>query len=122
MKPKIKETAFGSITVGKETYRHDIVIGLDGTVRKRKKKLSKRLFGTSHKISLDEIQDLYEKGARQLIVGTGQYDQVRLSEEARAYLTTQDCDAILLSTPDALTKWNESEGKGETIGLFHITC
>jgi hypothetical protein len=122
VKPKIKETAFGSISVGKETYRHDIVIGLNGTVRKRKKKLSKRLFGTSHQVSLDEIQDVYEKGARQLIVGTGQYDQVRLSEEAQAYLTAQGCDAILLSTPDALARWNETEGKGETIGLFHITC
>jgi hypothetical protein len=122
MKPKIKETAFGSITVGKDTYRHDIVIGLDGAVRKRKKKLSKRLFGTSHKVSLDEMQNVYKKGARQLIVGTGQYNQVRLSEEAQAYLTAQGCDAVLLSTPEALAKWNETEGKGEIIGLFHITC
>ena len=48
MKPKIKDTSFGSISVGKKTYTYDIVIELDGSVRKRKKKLSKRLFGTSH--------------------------------------------------------------------------
>ena len=122
MKPKIKETSFGSITVGKKTFGHDIVIGLDGTVRKRNKKLSKRRFGTSHKISLDEIMDIYEKGATQLIVGTGHYDQVRLSEEAAAYLITRRCDAILFSTPKALTRWNETEDRSNTIGLFHITC
>jgi len=122
VKPKIKDTSFGSISVGKKTYTYDIVIELDGSVRKRKKKLSKRLFGTSHKVSLDEIKDVYEKGARQLIVGAGQYDQVRLSDEAQAFLEGQGCAAILLSTPEALTKWNETKGQGETIGLFHITC
>jgi len=122
VKPKIKDTSFGSISVGKKTYTYDIVIELDGSVRKRKKKLSKRLFGTSHKVSLDEIEDVYEKGARQLIVGAGQYDQVRLSDEAQAFLEGQGCAAILLSTPEALTKWNETKGQGETIGLFHITC
>jgi hypothetical protein len=122
VKPKIKGTSFGSITVGKKSYQHDIVIELDGAVRKRKKKLSKRLFGTSHKISLDEIKDVYQKGARQLIVGTGQYGQVCLSEEAATYLADRGCDAVLLPTPEATNKWNETQGRGETIGLFHITC
>jgi hypothetical protein len=122
MKPKIKATSFGSITVGKETFHHDVVIELDGAVRKRRKKLSKQLFGTSHKVSLEEIQDVYEKGGKLLIVGTGQYDNVRLSKEAQAYLAEQGCEAILLSTPEALEKWNETEREGETIGLFHVTC
>lgn len=122
MKPKIKKTAFGSITVGKKTYHRDIVIQLSGEVRKRRKKLSKRYFGTSHVISEDEIRDVYETGTRQLIVGTGQYDQVRLSAEAEAFLSTRDCEAILLATPDALKKWNETENESKAIGVFHITC
>jgi len=122
MKPKIKETTFGSITVGKTTYRHDIVIGLDGEVRKRKKKLSKRLFGTSHKVSLDEILAVFEKGASCLIVGTGHYDRVRLSQEAQTYLATRGCEAILLSTPEALAMWNETKAQRKAIGLFHVTC
>jgi hypothetical protein len=122
VKPKIKRTSFGSVTVGTKTYQYDIVIGLDGEVCKRKKKLSKRLFGTSHKVSLDEIKDVYQKGARQLIVGTGQYDQVRLSEEAKAYLADRGCEAVLLPTPKAMKKWNKTEGQGETIGLFHVAC
>ena len=122
MKPKIKETAFGSITVGKKIYRHDIVIGLDGKVRKRRKKLSKRLFGTSHKISLDEIQDVFESGASYLIIGTGHYDRVRLSEEAEAYLATRDCEVIFTSTPEALEKWNKAMAQHRAVGLFHVTC
>jgi hypothetical protein len=122
VKPKIKDTSFGAITVGKKTYHHDIVIGLDGAVRKRKKKLSKRLYGTSHTISLDEIRDVYETGAKRLIVGTGQYDQIRLSDETVTFLDAHGCQAILLSTGEAMNTWNETERKGEAIGLFHITC
>ena len=113
---------FGSITVGKKIYRHDIVIGLDGQVRKRKKKLSKRLFGTSHRISLDEIMDIHEQGAKRLIVGTGHYEQVGLSLEASEYLQAHDCDAVLSATPEAMLEWNNAEEKGTTIGLFHVTC
>ena len=45
---KIDATRFGSITIDGETYDHDVVIRLSDEVIKRKKKLSKRLYGTSH--------------------------------------------------------------------------
>jgi len=117
---KIQATTFGSITIGDETYAHDVVIEPGGAVRKRKKKLSKRVYGTSHKVSLEEMQDVYAQGARLLIVGTGQYDQLRLSEQAQAYLDERGCQAVLLATPEAMERWNETGG--QAIGLFHITC
>ncbi len=117
---KIQETTFGSITIGGKIYQHDVVIEPGGAVRKRKKKLSKRVYGTSHQVSLDEIQDVYAQGARLLVVGTGQFDQLRLSKEAQAYLDQRECEAILLATPAAMERWNETES--QAIGLFHITC
>ena len=54
MKPKIEATSFGSITIDGQKFKKDVVIRLDGSVKKRKKKLSKRIYGTSHTISLDE--------------------------------------------------------------------
>ena len=47
MKPVINKTEFGSITINEEKYHHDIIIALDGNVKKRKKKLSKVVYGTS---------------------------------------------------------------------------
>src|SRR2546423_1428688 len=52
MKPRIDGTSFGSITVGGTVFEHDIIIRPDGAVKKRKKKLSKAIYGTSHMISL----------------------------------------------------------------------
>ena len=45
---KIDSTIFGAITIDGKTYEHDVVVRLSGDAVKRKKKLSKKLYGTSH--------------------------------------------------------------------------
>ena len=35
MKPKIEQTTFGSITIKGEVYEHDVIIRLNGEVKKR---------------------------------------------------------------------------------------
>jgi hypothetical protein len=120
MKPTIDQTAFGSITIEGMAFDHDVLIRQDGQVKKRKKKLSKALYGTSHILSLDEARYVYEKGTEQLIIGTGQYDNVRLSEEATDYFQQKHCHVDLLPTPTAIQRWNASDGA--VIGLFHVTC
>jgi hypothetical protein len=120
MKPTIEGSKFGSITVAGEKLDRDIIIRLDGKVKKRKKKLSKAVYGTSHVVSLEEAQHVYQKGAERLIVGAGQYGMLELSEEAAAFFEEKGCLVDLLPTKKALEAWNEA--KGEVIGLFHVTC
>ena len=120
MKPSIDQTTFGSITVEGTVFEHDVLIRLNGQVKKRKKKLSKAIYGTSHILSLDEAKHVYEDGAQRLMIGTGQYDNVRLSEEAADYFKRKQCQVELLPTPEAIRAWNEAEGT--VIGLFHVTC
>jgi hypothetical protein len=120
MNPKIGRTTFGSITVEGTTFEHDVLIRLDGQVKKRKKKLSKAVYGTSHTVSLDEAKHVYEKGAERLIVGAGQYGLVALSDEAADYFRRKECQVELLPTPEAIRAWNAAEGA--VIGLFHVTC
>ena len=120
MKPKIDKTKFGTVTVAGEKYEHDIVIRLSGKVEKRKKKLSKEVYGTSHVISLAEAEYLYEDGAERVIIGSGQNGMVQLSPEAAAFFKRKKCASELLPTPKAILRWNEA--KGPFIGLFHVTC
>ena len=68
---EIENTTFGTITMDGKTYEHDVVVGLSGEVVKRKKKLSKKCYGTSHILSKDEAKFVFEKGCEQLIVGSG---------------------------------------------------
>jgi len=120
MRPAIDATAFGSITIAGEVYQHDVVIRLSGDVKKRKKKLSKAQYGTSHTVSRDEAEHIFDAGAKRLILGSGQSGAVELSEEAAAYFRTKGCAVQLLPTPQAITAWNAATGA--VIGMFHVTC
>ena len=120
MEPRIERTEFGSLTVAGTVLDHDVLIRLDGRVKKRKKKLSKAIYGTSHVVSLDEAKYVYEEGAERLIVGTGQYGLAKLSDEAAEFFERKGCQVDLLPTPDAIQEWNGAEGA--VIGLFHVTC
>ncbi len=120
MKPKIDSTSFGSINVNGDTYKYDILIRLNGQVEKRKKGLSKELYGTSHKISLEEAKYIYEEGTEKLIIGTGQTGFVKLSEEAEDFFREKKCGVELLPTPWAIERWNELKGK--ITAMFHVTC
>jgi hypothetical protein len=87
---KIESTTFGTITIDGKTYEHDVIVRLSGEVVKRKKQLSKKLYGTSHVLSEDEAKFLFEKGCDQVVIGAGQMGNVHLSPEAEAYFERRD--------------------------------
>ena len=120
MIPEIQETSFGSITIAGQVYNSDILIRLDGQIEKRRKKLSKAIYGTSHMISRDEAVNIHQEGAERLLIGTGQFGMVKLSEEADEFFKNKNCQVELLSTPEALKAWNRAEGA--VIAMFHLTC
>jgi hypothetical protein len=120
IKPLIDATSFGSITIEGRKIENDVILRLEGSVQKRKKKLSKKVYGTSHKISLEEAKYVYEKGAEMLIIGAGQYRRVGLSDEAEKYLNKKGCRVKLLATCKAIQAWNTAGDNA--IGLFHVTC
>jgi len=120
MKPKIDGSEFGSITIGGQRIDHDVLIRLSGEVAKRRKKLSKAVYGTSHIVSLAEAEFICEKDAERLIVGAGENGMVELSPEAARYFAGHKVEVDLSPTPEALARWNKAKGK--VIGLFHVTC
>jgi len=108
---KIEGTTFGTITIDGKTYDHDVVIRLSGEIVKRKKKLSKRLYGTSHVLSRDEAKFLLEDGCEQIIIGSGQMGNVHLSPEAEAYFKKHGCKVRLEPTGEAIGVFNRSREK-----------
>ena len=120
MKPKIDGTGFGFIIVDGLRIQHDIVIGLSGKPEKRKKKLSKAIYGSSHLVSKDEAKYIYEDGASKVIIGSGQFGRLGLSQEASEYFKKRCCAVELFPTPEAIQRWNAA--KGSVIGMFHVTC
>jgi hypothetical protein len=120
MKPNISDTGFGYIILEGSKVEHDIVIRLSGKAKKRKKKLSKEIYGTSHMVSIAEAEYIYEDGAERLIVGSGQYGLLELSTEAVDFFEKKNCRVDIQPTPKAIARWNKA--RGPVIGLFHVTC
>ena len=120
MSTKINKTSFGSITIDSETIEHDVLIRLSGKVKKRKKKLSKDVTGTSHELSRQEAEYIYEEGSETLIVGTGQYGAMKLTKEALEYFQEKGCRVIQEKTPSAIKSFNKAADP--KIGVFHVTC
>lgn len=102
MKPKIDSTKFGSITIDGSDIEHDVLIRLSGEIKKRKKKLSKAVYGTSHTISLEEAEYIFEKGAERLIIGSGHNGMVKLSKKASEYFKKEVVRVDLSPTPEAI--------------------
>lgn len=117
----IDATQFGSITIDGALHENDIMIRLSGEVVKRKKRLSKALYGTSHTLSEAEARLLYEPDCRVVVIGSGQYGELHLSPEAESFFAAQHtCAVVLQPTPQAIRTFNkESRPK---VGLFHVTC
>ena len=120
MRPHVDATAFGSITIEGAVYDHDVMIRLDGGVKKRKKKLSKRRYGTSHTLSVEEAERIHEPGAEVVVIGSGQHGALRLSPEAEAFFADRRCAVALLPTPESIQAWNDEERAA--VGVFHVTC
>ena len=98
----INATTFGTITINGKTYDHDVIIRLSGVVEKRRKRLSKEMYGTSHVVSKAEAKFVFEDGCELLIVGAGQDGNVRLSPEAKGYFGKKHCRVVLQRTPEAI--------------------
>jgi hypothetical protein len=116
----IDRSEFGNITIDGKTYDHDVTIDLSGRVGKRHKKLSKKVYGTSHVISKAEAKDVFEKGSDLLIIGAGQEGNVRLSPEAEAYFAEKHCKVLVQPTQEAIKSFNRAHGN--KIALMHVTC
>lgn len=116
----IDGTRFGEITIDGRAYDHDVIIRLSGKVEKRRKRLSKEKYGTSHIISKAEAKFVFEDGAELIVVGAGQYGNVGLSPEASAFFDKKKCRVVVEPTPQALLTFNHSKGK--RAALMHVTC
>lgn len=118
--PKIHSATFGQVTVGKKTHGHDIYIRADGKVKKRKKKVAKEHYGTSHTIGPEELDAVCKGGPQILFVGTGHSGQVQLSGEAERYLSQRAIEVRAMPTPEVAEAYNHSTRR--RAALIHVTC
>ena len=118
--PKIGEATFGEIAVGKKTHTGDIVIRVDGKVKKRKKDAVKERHGTSHVVDAKELRRVCRGGPEVVFVGSGHQGQMALNEEGQAFLSQRRIRLIATPTPELADAYNACSDR--KAALIHVTC
>ena len=60
------------------------------------------MYGTSHKMSLEEAKYIYENGCEVIIIGTGQHGILKPVQKTIDFFTDHGCNIILKKTPEAI--------------------
>ena len=114
------KTGFGWIETGGARYEHDIVIHTNGTVSKRRKKLSKPCreeYGHTP-LSAEELAFLEDERPAVVYIGTGQYGDLPLTPDAISLL--EEYAPVVKPTPDLLSLLEQEQRKYAAV--LHVTC
>jgi hypothetical protein len=115
---KFGKFTFGSIEIDGEAFAHDVVIDR-GSIRKRKKKVSRKFrerFGHTP-LSLEE--DIPWR-CRRLIVGSGKYAALPVMEEVKLEARRRDVAIMILPTGAAIKELGKNPAN--TNAILHVTC
>ena len=115
---RIDEFSFGRITIDGVAYKHDVVIDR-GTIRKRKKKPSKKLredFGHTPLTAKEKIP----WACRRLVVGTGAYGNLPVTDDVQREADRRGVKLLIFPTVEAIKALQKAR-KG-TNAILHVTC
>jgi hypothetical protein len=117
---KIDKFSFGSAVIDGTKYIRDLVLLPDGIIKRRDGGFW--VVG-SHCINKDEVQQLFDSGAKTIVIGVGILSRARLSDAAKEYVEKQSAELVILPSRDAVQKWNQLTDEGKrAAALIHITC
>ena len=117
---EMRADEFGSVTLGEKRYDGDILVRVNGRVKKRKKETARKHYGSSHVIGPKELERVCRGGPEVLFVGTGHSGQTSLHEDGVAFLERRAIKYHLLSTPEMAEAYNQCPER--KAALIHVTC
>jgi hypothetical protein len=116
----LDSVSFGAAVVGGKEIATDLYIRADGELRRRKKKIARQRYGSSHILGPEELEKVTKGGPRTVIIGAGFSSMVHLTQEAEAYLRSLGVQWEVLPTPEAAEAFNRAPGRKAL--FMHVTC
>ena len=117
MKFKIEKYSFGRIVIGGKVFSSDLVIFPDGHIQDswwRKQ---------GHRLQLDDIVSILDPAPGKLIIGTGAFGLMKVSENVLTLCKEQKIDVVVCRTAAAVKRFNEAAEAGTAVAAcFHLTC
>ncbi|MBM2820320.1 MAG: hypothetical protein HW405_80 [Candidatus Berkelbacteria bacterium] len=119
--PTIDQLKFGSITVDGQRFGQVIIV--DGKIYERDSGTLENEFGTTHRISHEEGDELLESDPEYIIIGDGFNGVLKVQSEILEFLQKTGVKILVLHSPAAVKKYNELIKQGRRVNLLiHTTC
>ena len=117
MHHRIEAYKFGMISVDGFTHVKDLIVLPDKVIENWHRQ-------EGHRVHAADLQlHLAGENIRELIVGTGKFDIMKIDDDVLVYLDQHDIIMHALRTADAVILYNQRELKGIPVaGAFHLTC
>ena len=112
---KINSYSFGSIEIDGKHYTKDVIIFPDRVMSPWWRK-------EGHFLQIEDLKDYITDEYSKIIIGTGYYGTMRVSEDTLAFLKEKGMETIIKKSTDAVRYYNDlSETRG-VIAAIHLTC
>ena len=108
--PQVEWIDLGEVQINGQRHTQDVVIRTDGTIKKRRRTLSRRVYGNPHVVSVEEVRHVCKGNPRALIVGTGTEGRLNLGSDARTWLDSQGIKVIDNQSPLAVHEYRMARG------------
>jgi hypothetical protein len=115
---RFEKLSFGSIKIGRVTYKHDVVIDR-GDIVKRKKKRSQSFRKKFKHTPLSPREKIPWK-CKTLVVGTGNYEGLPVMKEVKREARRRNVKLVILSTRRAIKILSKNADR--TNAVLHVTC
>lgn len=112
----ITHYSFGKVIIDEQEYTADLIV-LPDTV------LSSWWRKEGHGLCLEDIGEVLKKDIKYLVVGTGAYGRMKVSESLITELKAQGIETYVMETDKAISLFNQLIEEGKKVaGAFHLTC
>ena len=113
--PLIESYSFGRMSIDGHKYSSDVLIYPErveaGWWRRE-----------GHNLQLADLQAVLECSPDVLVIGTGTFGRMSVSQELKDRLEGQGIRLVVARTPKAVREYNEIRGQGTVAAAFHLTC
>jgi len=114
--PRISRYGFGEIEVDGRSYAADVIITPErvlGTWRRKE----------GHRLDVADLAEIMSARPEVLVIGTGYYGRMAISDAARHYLGTQGVRLHAADTREAVDEFNRLQREAaRVVAALHLTC
>ena len=113
---RVESYEFGRIRVDGKVYHEDLIILPDRVLESWRRR-------RGHELMLEDLREVLEADIDCLVIGTGYYGMVKVSDEVIEYFKGRGVEVVVKPTREACEAYNERVEAGRRAALaLHLTC